>query len=61
VVSDNTRLETVCVSENSQRQTLLAEMPEVFTDDPAYNRYLSLQRPLFRYGPLTTNGLKISP
>lgn len=56
VVSDNTQLlETVCVSENSQRQTLLAEMLEVFTDDPAYNRYLSLQRPLFRHGPLTTN------
>ncbi|WP_407220773.1 glycosyltransferase [Enterobacter sp. CPE_E1214] len=57
VVSDNTRLlEKICVSESTQRQTLLAEMPEFFTDDPAYNRYLSLQRPLFRHGPFITNG-----
>ena len=48
VASDNALLcEAVCVSENPQRQLLMASAPRYFIDDPAYNRNCALQDPLF--------------
>ncbi len=48
VVSDNARLlENVCVSDSKERMELMAEVPQFFAGDPAYNRNLKLCHPLF--------------